>query len=136
MLKLALNLALPAAGILLAALAQLALTTVWPRIKIVHSGYVSIDSYFVVLLALGLCFVAGRWAQRNAPTIAGAACAVVAPLAWLGLLLSSMVGVGPITWFRPIVLFVIFTAMTPLIGVALGWFLSAARQGRLARAHS
>jgi hypothetical protein len=128
MLKLALNFALPAVGIVLAALVQLALTTLWPGIKVVPSLVVSIDSYFVVLLALGLCVVAGGWAQRNVPTIAGAACAVIAPLAWLGLLLSTMMGGGSIAWLRPLVLFTIFTAMAPLIGVALGWAMSSSKR--------
>jgi hypothetical protein len=109
LLKLILNVALPALGIVLAALVQLALTTLWSGIKVVPSLVVSIDSYFVVLLTVGLCFVAGDWAQRSVPTIAGAACAVIAPLAW---------------WLRPLALFTIFTAMAPLIGVALGWAIS------------
>ena len=75
MLKLALSLTLPALGIVLAALAQLALTTLWPGIQVVPSVVVSVDSYFVVLLTIGLCFYAGGWTQRNVPTIAGAACA-------------------------------------------------------------
>jgi hypothetical protein len=129
MLKLALNFALPAAGIVLAALVQLALTTLWPGIKVVPSLVVSIDSYFVVLLVIGLCFVAGGWAQRNVPTITGAACAVIAPLAWLGLLVKgTMMGVGSIAWLRPLVLFTIFTAMAPLIGVALGWAMSSSKR--------
>ena len=129
MLKLALNLVLPAVGIVLAALVQLAFTTLWPGIQVVPSLVVSVDSYFVVLLTVGLCFVAGAWAQRNVPTIAGAACAVIAPLAWLGLLLKgTMMGVGSIAWFRPLTLFTIFTAMALLIGVGLGWAMSSSKR--------
>jgi hypothetical protein len=125
MLKLTLNVALPAVGIVLAALVQLALTTLWPGIKVVPSLVASIDTYFVVLLTVGLCFVAGGWAQRNVPTIAGAACAVIAPLAWLGLLVKgTMMGAGSIAWLRSLTLFTIFAAMAPLIGVALGWAIS------------
>ena len=129
MLKLALNLTLPALGIVLAALAQLALTTLWPGIQVIPSVVVSVDSYFVVLLTIGLCFYAGRWTQRNVPTIAGAACAVIAPLAWLGVVLrGTMMGAGSIAWFRPLTLFTIFTAMAPLIGVAWGWTMSASKR--------
>lgn len=129
MLKLALNLVLPAVGVVLAALVQLAFTTLWPGIQVVPSLVVSVDSYLVVLLTVGLCFVTGGWAQRNVPTIAGAACAAIAPLAWLGLLLkSTMMSVGSIAWFRPLTLFTIFTAMAPLIGVALGWAMSSSKR--------
>jgi hypothetical protein len=125
-LKLALNLVLPAVGIVLAALVQLGFTTLWPGIQVVPSLVVSVDSYIVVLLTVGLCFVAGGWAQRNVPTIAGAACTAIAPLAWLGLLLKGTgMSVGSIEWFRPLTLFTIFTAMAPLIGVALGWAMSS-----------
>jgi hypothetical protein len=128
MLKLVLNFALPAIAIILATLVQLALTSLWPGIQVVPSPVVSIDTYVVVFLALGLSFVAGGRAQLNVPTIAGAACAAIAPLAWLGLLLSSMVGVGSIAWLRPLVLFTIFMAMAPLIGVVLGWAASSLKR--------
>jgi hypothetical protein len=60
----------------------------------------------------------GCWAQRNVPTVAGAACAVMAPFAWLGILLKgTMIGVTSIAWLRPLTLFTVFTAMAPLIGV-------------------
>ena len=129
MLKLALNLVLPAGGIVLAALVQFAFTTLWPGIQVVPSLVVSVDSYFVVLQTAGLCIVAGGWAQRNVPTIAGAACAAIAPLAWLGLLLKdTMMHVGSIAWFRPLTLFTLFAAMAPLIGVALGWAISSSKR--------
>jgi hypothetical protein len=86
---------------------------------------VSIDSYRAVLLALGLCFVAGGWAQRNDATIAGAVCGVIAPPAWLVLLFRGItMGAGSIVWLRPITLFAIFAAMAPLMGVASGWAMS------------
>ena len=134
MLKLALNAALPAVGIILAALVQLAYETLWPAIKFAPFLFVSIDSYLVVLLAMGFCFVAGGLAQRNVPTIAGAACAVIAPLAWLGLLLSALMGRGSVAWLRPLVLFTIFMAVAPLIGVASGWGMSSAKRTRFRHA--
>jgi|SRR5882724_4230525 len=131
MIKLAVNLALPALGIVVAALTQLALTTLWPGIQAVPFTVVSLDSYVVVLLALGLCFLAGGWTHHNVPTIAGAVCAVIAPLAWFGLILRGtlMIG-GSIAWFRPLTVFIIFTAIAPLIGVALGWSLSSSKLRR------
>src|ERR1700732_1805338 len=98
--KLALNLALPALAIVVEALAQLALTSLWPGIQLVPSVVVSLDSYIVLLRALGLCFLAGQWAHRTVPTVAGAACAAIAPLAWLGLIIrgSFMIG-GAGAWF-------------------------------------
>lgn len=131
MLKLALNLALPAMGIVVAALAQLALTTLWPRIQFVPSAVVSLDSYIAVLLAFGLCFLAGRWTHRIVPTVAGAACAAIAPLAWLGLNFSGNFMISAsIAWFRPLTIFMMFTAFAPLIGVALGWTLSSSKLRR------
>jgi hypothetical protein len=132
MLKLALNLALPALGIVLAALAQLALTTLWPGIQSIPSPVASFDSYIAVLLALGLCFLAGRWTHHIVPTVAGAACAAIAPLVWLGLILRGNFSIAAsIAWFRPVTIFLIFTAVTPLIGVALGGALSPSEPRRL-----
>jgi hypothetical protein len=130
--KLVLNLALPALAIVVAALAQLALTTLWPGIEVAPSAVVSLDSYIVILLALGLCFMAGRWAHRIVPTVAGAACAAIAPLAWFGLIFRGnfMIG-GSIAWFRPLTVFMMSTAIAPLIGVALGWVLSSSKLRRL-----
>ena len=126
MLKLATNLALPAVAIIVAALAQLVLTTLWPGIQAVLSPVVSLDSYFVVLLVLGLCFLAGRWAHRNPSTVAGAACAAVAPVVWLGLNLKATLLIGgSVAWFQPLTMFVIFSAGAPLIGAALGWTFSS-----------
>jgi hypothetical protein len=125
MLKLILNLALPGLAIVVAALTQLALTTLWPGIQNVPSAVVSIDSYIVLLLALGLSFLAGRWTHRIVPTIAGAAFAAIVPLAWFGLICRGNFTLGgSIAWFRPLTIFTMFTAIAPLIGVALGWVLS------------
>ena len=129
MLKLTLNVALPALGIILAALLQLALTTLWPEIKMIPSVVVSLDSYFVILLTIGLCFVAGSWAHRNVPTTVGAVCTAIAPLAWLGLVLKgTMMGVGSIAWYRPLTLITLVVASAPLMGVALGWAMSSSKR--------
>jgi hypothetical protein len=122
MLKLTANLAAPALGIVAAALAQLALTALWPGIRAITFPIVSLDSYIAVLLALSLCFLAGRWAHHNLSTIAGAVCAMCVPLVWLGLILrGSLMLSGPIAWFRPLTIFMLFSASAPLIGVAVGW---------------
>jgi hypothetical protein len=131
MLKLILSLALPGLAIVVAALAQLALTTLWPGIQVVPSAVVSIDSYIVLLLALGLPFLAGRWTHRIVPTVAGAACAAIAPLTWFGLICRGNFTLGgPIAWIRPLTIFMMFTAIAPLIGVALGWVLSPSKLRR------
>jgi hypothetical protein len=126
--KLVLNLALPVLAIVVAALTQLALTSLWPGIQSVPSAVVSLDSYIVLLLALGLCFLAGLWAHRIVPTVAGAACAAIAPLAWFGLIFrgSFMIG-GPIAWFQPLTIFMVSTALAPLMGVSLGWVLASSK---------
>jgi hypothetical protein len=128
MFKLAQSLALPALGIVVAALAQLALTTLWPGIQAVPSAVVSLDSYFVLLLVLALCFLAGRWTRHNVPTVAGAACTAIAPVLWLGLILKgNFMMVGSIAWFRPLTIFIMFTAIAPLVGVTFGWALPSLR---------
>jgi hypothetical protein len=55
MIKLAVNLALSALGIVAAALTQLALTALWPGIKAIPFPMVSLNSYVTVLLALVPC---------------------------------------------------------------------------------
>jgi hypothetical protein len=128
MLKLFANLALPALGIVIAALAQLGVTTLWPGMQLIPSGVVSIDSYFVVLLTFGLCFFAGRWAHTNVPTVTGAAFAAVIPLIWLVMTLrGNFTAPGHIAWFRPLTVFVMFVAVVPLIGVGFGWGLSSSK---------
>jgi CDP-diglyceride synthetase len=126
MIKLVVNLALPALGIVVAALTQLALTTLWPGIQAIPFAVVSLDSYVVVFLALGLCFLAGRRAHYNLPTIAGSAAAVIVPLVWLGLILKGILMLGgSIAWFQSLTIFTLFSASAPLIGVVLGWHSSS-----------
>jgi hypothetical protein len=48
-------------------------------------------------------------------------------VAGLGRLLSTIMGGDSIAWLRPLVPFTIFTAMVPLIGVDLGWAISASK---------
>jgi hypothetical protein len=128
MLKLATILVLPALGIVVAALAQLALTTLWPGIQRVPSGALSIDSCIVVLLTFGLCFFAGRWANSNVPTAAGAALSTVVPLIWLGLVLRGIVTApGKVVWFGLLTMLMVFTAVVPLITVGSGWVLSSSK---------
>jgi O-antigen ligase len=128
-LKLIVNLVLPALGLVLAALAQLGLTTLWPAIQGFPSYLVSIDSYLAVLLTLGLCFFAGRRPHTNVPTVLGAACVGVVPLVWLGLTLRGILApAGHIVWFRSLTVFMMVIAVVPLIGVGLGWVSSPAKR--------
>jgi hypothetical protein len=71
MWKLVLCVALPALAIIVAALAQLLLTTIWPAVQHIHFPGVSADSYFVILLVAALCFFAAAWLQRNVRIPAG-----------------------------------------------------------------
>jgi len=122
MWKLALSVALPALAIVIAALAQLLLTIIWPGVRRIPVAGVSADSSLAVLLSAALCFVAAAWLQRNVRSLAGALCAAVVPAAWLGLVLWSILRHFPdIAWFRPGTLFFIAAAIAPLAGVAAGW---------------
>jgi hypothetical protein len=135
MLRLLLALTLPALGIVIAALAQLGLTTIWPGIVSLPSVTVSVDGYFVELLTVVLCAFAGRWAHRNVPTIGGALCASIVPLVWFGLTVKALfLFAGPIAWFRPLTIFSMFMALAPLIGVALGWAMAQSNQREAAHA--
>jgi hypothetical protein len=70
--------------------------------------------------------LAGRRAHHNASTVAGAACAAVAPAVWLGLNLKAIPLIsGSVAWFQPLTMFVLFSASAPLIGAAFGWTLSS-----------
>ena len=132
MLKLALSLVFPAAGIVISALAQFILTTLWPGMRAFPSVVVSIDSYLGVLLLVALSFLAGGWTRRNVPTSAGAACALIAPLLWLAVWVKGLlIGFGPIAWLRPLTLFALFSAAAPLISVALGLVLPFQSQKRV-----
>ena len=132
MIKLALSFVFPAVGICIAALAQVGLEELWPGIRMVPSFAVSIDSYFVVLLSVGLCFLAGRWTRRNIATGTGLACALVVPLLWLAIFVRGILleGAGQIAWLLPITLFTIFAAFAPLVAVGLGFALSSVNAGR------
>ena len=128
MWKLVLSVALPALAIVIAALAQLLLTTIWPGVQKVPVAGVSADGFVVLLLIVALCFVAAAWLQRKVRSLAGALCAAVVPVAWLGLVLGSILRHFPdIAWFRPITLFVIALAIAPVAGVAVGWSASLMR---------
>jgi hypothetical protein len=117
---------LPALAILGASFAQYLLILVWPGIQRLPSVVVSIDSYLVNLLTFGLCVLAGRWTRRNTGTRAGAALMTIAPLAFLALNLWIITsGGGSVAWLRPFTIFMIVTAVLPLVGVTLGWWRGA-----------
>jgi hypothetical protein len=128
-IKHGLALLLPALAILGASFAQYLLTLVWPEIQRLPSVVVSIDSYLVNLLTFGLCVLAGRWTRRNTGTRAGAALMTIAPLAFVALnfwIISR--GWGSVAWLRPFTIFIIVTAVLPLVGVALGWWRGAVKE--------
>ena len=132
--KLLVSLLLPALAIFMAALAQHILTTTWPGIREIRFPIVTIDSYFVVLSSGFLCFLAGAILQRYVGSRSGFVCAVIAPLAFLWLVLWPLVGQPmlefgvKIAWLRPSVLFFIVASISPLLGVALGWSYSGAQR--------
>ena len=129
MWKLALCVALPALAILVAALAQLLLTTIWPGVQHIPFPGVSADSYFVALLVAALCSLSAAWLQRNVRISAGVVCTAVVPIAWLGLMLWRPIKhIVHIAWFQPITLFMIAAAIAPLAGVTAGWGASSMRR--------
>ena len=121
--KLGLALFLPALAILGAAFAQHFLTLGWPQIQKVPSAVMSIDSYIVNVLTAVLCFFSGVWIRRNLGLRPGAALMIIAPLVFLTVILKAMTGgSGSIAWFKPITIFMLFTAGIPLISVAIGFW--------------
>ena len=116
----------PAAAIVLAALAQLTLTSLWPGVQHFSARGVSIDSYLVVGAVATLSMLVGYRLWRSAPTRSGFLVSLLAPLAWLGLVLSTL---PP---FRVIALnfattFTLAVAIAPLGGLLAGWATSASR---------
>lgn len=131
MLKACISLALPVIAIIAAALAQLALITLWPGVRQLHFPIVTADSYLVVLLSGALCFLAGRLLRRFVGNLTGLICGLVVPFAFLCLFLWSTLGLAirvvgfiHIAWLNPITIFNIVAASFPLAGVALGWAFS------------
>jgi hypothetical protein len=127
-LKLALSFLLPAFAILGAALARHLLTLMWPGIQQLPSPVMSVDGYLENLLAIALCFLAGRWTRHNVGTPTGAALMAIAPLAFLALMFWAITtrGLGPVAWFKPITVFMVVSAIVPVVGVVLGWWHGAA----------
>jgi hypothetical protein len=130
--KLSLAFLLPTLAILGAAFAHYLLTLLWPGIQQLPSGATSIDSYLADLLTIALCFLAGRWTRRNVRSPVGAGLMVLAPLGFLVLTLWVITsrGLGPVAWFKPLTLFMLITAVLPLMGVMLGWWRGAAAGAR------
>ena len=134
-LKAGLSLAMPAVAIVLAALVQLALTSLWPQVQRIHFPVASVDSYAAVLLAGALCFAAGRFLQRFVRNGYGAACATLVPIGWLAMVLwGTLRFSNSVHWSEPLTLFILATGLTPLTGVLAGWGLSAMRDERRASA--
>jgi hypothetical protein len=130
--NLALCVALPALGIVAAALAQLLLTTIWPGLQQIGFGNLSADSHIVVVLEALLAFLAGAWLQHRVGSLAGALCAAFMPVAWCGVLLwGTLRPAHNIAWLRPVTLMTIAAAVAPVSGVLAGWFVSFMRQRRM-----
>ncbi|MBW8079006.1 MAG: hypothetical protein GJU76_13225 [Gallionella sp.] len=139
--KLLASVLLPALAILLAAFAQHILTIIWPGIREIRVPVVTVDSYFAVLSSGVLCFLAGYILRRRGGGRAGFVCAMIAPTAYLCLLLWALIVQplmeldGRIAWLHPITIFNVAAAILPLLGLVLGWSYSGARSPRVALAH-
>ncbi len=139
--KLLVSLLLPALAIFLAAFAQHILTIIWPGIREIRFPVVTADSYFVVLSSGFLCFLAGYILRRRGGGRAEFVCAMIAPTAYLCLMLWAPIGDpiveldARIAWLHPITLFFVAAAILPLLGLVLGWSYSGARSPQGAVVH-
>jgi len=116
----------PAAAIVVAALAQLGLTTIWPREQAVTIGHVSVDSYVAVAAMLLLSFVVGWSLRRRTPTRIALWASFLVPFGWLAALLAA-----PHAQFGRDTMTGVFLAgaTSPLLGVVLGWVVAESRSG-------
>jgi len=73
-----------AVAIVLGALMQLALTTLWPQVQSITIRHVSLDSYVVVGALLVLSFIVGR-----SPTRIAFWASSVVPLGWLAAMVAT-----------------------------------------------
>lgn len=114
-------LALPALAIAGADLGRRLMTWIWPGIQRVGFGYFSADTALFVAGMAFIAFLVGAWLQRRIRSAAGAVCAVIIPILWLGLVLRvEMARVSEMTWLRPATLVMVAIAGAPLLGVLAG----------------
>jgi len=118
----------PAAAIILGALVQLGLITMWPQAQQFTIRNVSFDSYVAVAAMLLLSFVVGWSLRRRVPTSLGLWTSALVPAGWLVALLlvahHQRFGLDALTG----VYFGCATA--PLLGVILGWMIGESSGAR------
>jgi hypothetical protein len=113
-------------------LAQLGLTTMWPQVRRLSIRHVSLDSYLVVVAVLLLSFAVGWSLRRLAPTrVAFCACALV-PAGWLLAWLAALFVSVPQLRLRFDALSAVYlgSAISPLLGVILGWMTGESADAR------
>jgi hypothetical protein len=122
----------PAAAIVLAALSQLALTTMWPQVQQGTIHHVSLDSYLVVATALLLSFVVGWSLRQRAPTRLAFWACVLVPAGWLLAWIAALFVSVPQMWLRFDALSAVYlgSAMSPLVGIILGWMIGGSADAR------
>jgi hypothetical protein len=124
--KVIISFLLPALAGLIAAAAQFALTSWLPGLQHLAIRPVTLDSYIAVVLLGVLCALAGHWVGRNANTRGGVVAVAVVPTAWCALVLvAAFRGGDPSDRLQSLTMFEIAAAATPLIGIAVGWTVSA-----------
>jgi hypothetical protein len=118
----------PPAAIILGALMQLGLITMWPQAQQLMIRHVSLDSYLVVAAMLLLSFFVGWSLRRRAPTSLALWTSTLAPAGWLVALLL-------VTHHQRFSLDALTSvylgcATAPLLGVILGWMVGESSGAR------
>ena len=126
---------LPVAAILSAAVAQHLFTWVIPGIQRLPTPIVSVDAWGGAIVMGLLCFLAGRWVRRFTGTALAAALSLVGPAAlWVFEVAILARDPSPISWFKPITLFVIASASIPTVCVGAGWITGEKQYDLVSRA--
>lgn len=113
----------PAAAIVLGALSQAGLVSLWPQMQRLSIGGVSLDSYLVAATILLLSLAVGWWLRPRAPARLALCISVLVPTGWLIVWLAALLVRMPPVRLRFDALSGVYLgcATFPLLGIMLGW---------------
>jgi len=116
------------AAIILSVLAQVVLTTLWPKVTAFSFGGISADSYLTVVAVGSLSAFVGFSLRARGRHRYALLLAVAVPTLWLGAMLYVILPTNSPIALNAVTVFTMIAAIAPLVGVAAGWFTAASRE--------